>query len=346
MKIDARRADAFVRAPDPEARAVLIYGPDHGLVRERARKLVGDVAGDIADPFRVAEMTGSALGSDPARLADEAQAIALTGGRRAVWVREATDGLAALFESFLDAAPGDALVVVEGGELGPRSKLRVLFERAPNAAALPCYVDEGQALGGVIVETLRARGLRIAPDALAYLASRLGGDRLAIRSEIEKLALYCLGKDEVTLDAAESCVGDSAEMTLEDLAYATAGGEQAELARALARVAAEGTSPVSVLRAASRHFQRLHLARATVDAGTDPARVIDSLKPTLFFKRKAPFRTQLSRWSLPALENALDALAAADVDCKTTGLPAAAICERALIRLCDRAARAGRARTR
>ncbi len=342
MKVDARRADAFVRAPDAAARAVLVYGPDIGLVRERARALVAGVAGDVSDPFRVAETNGAALSADPARLADEAQAISLTGGRRAVWVREATDALAALFESFLAEAPGDALVVVEAGDLGPRAKLRVLFERAPGAAALPCYVDEGQALTTVIADTLRSRGLAVAPDALAYLSTRLGGDRLAIRSEIEKLALYCLNESEVTLDDAEQCVGDSAEMTLEDLAYAAAGGEQRELGRVLARVAAEGTSPVTVLRAAARHCQRLHLAKAMMAGGMDAARAIGALRPKPFFKREAAFRSQLSRWSLPALADALDSLAAAEADCKTTGLPAEAICERALVALCARAARAGR----
>ncbi len=340
MKIEAKRADAFVRAPDGAARAVLVYGPDTGLVRERARALVAGAAGEVSDPFRVAELTGGALASDPARLADEAQAISLTGGRRAVWVREATDALAGLFESFLADAPGDALVVVEGGDLSPRAKLRALFERAANAAAVPCYVDEGQALSTVIATTLRERGLAVAPDALAYLSTRLGGDRMAIRSEIEKLALYCLNETEVALDDAELCVGDSAEMTLEDLAYAAAGGEQHALARALARVAAEGTSPVTVLRAAARHFQRLHFAKAMMAGGADMGRAIGALRPKPFFKREAPFRAQLGRWPLPALADALDSLAAAEADCKTTGLPAEAICERTLVALCARAARA------
>ena len=343
MKIDARRADAFVRSPDAAARAILIYGPDSGLVRERARALVVGAAGDAADPFRVAEMTGGALTSDPARLADEAQAISLIGGRRAVWVREATDGLASLFGSFLEEVPGDSLVVVEAGDLSPRAKLRSLFEGAANAAAIPCYVDEGRSLEGVITDTLRARSLSVAPDALAYLSTRLGGDRLAIRSEIEKLALYCLNELEVTLEAAEICVGDSAEMTLEDLAFAAAGGDQRELGRALARIAQESTSPVTVLRAAIRHFQRLHLARSVIDAGGDMGRALGALRPRLFFKREAPFRAQLSRWPLAALADALDSLTAAEVDCKTTGLPAEAITERTLVALCARAARAGRA---
>ena len=72
MKISAARAERFVKRPDPKARAVLVYGPDRGLVRERAEALARGVVEDLADPFRVTEMTGAALAADPARLADEA----------------------------------------------------------------------------------------------------------------------------------------------------------------------------------------------------------------------------------------------------------------------------------
>ena len=45
VKIAANRADSFPRKPDPSIRAVLVYGPDSGLVRERAEALVKSAAG-------------------------------------------------------------------------------------------------------------------------------------------------------------------------------------------------------------------------------------------------------------------------------------------------------------
>jgi DNA polymerase-3 subunit delta len=343
VKIAAGRVDGFVRAPDAKVRAVLVYGPDTGAVRERAKALVAGAAGDAADPFRVAELTGANLREDPARLADEAGALSLMGGRRSVWVREATDGSAALFESLLENFPGDSLVVVEAGELTARSALRVLFEDAANAAALPCYVDEGETLERVIRETLKARGLGVADDALDYLTANVAGDRMLVHSEIEKLALYCAGEKEVTLEAAREIVGDSGESDLDAVAFAVAGGDQPALGRAMARVAAAGTSPIMVLRAVARHFHRLHLAASMMAAGAPVERAVKSLRPPVFFKVEPAFRAQLARWNPATLADALDALAAAEADCKTTGLPAETLGERALIAL---AARGARVRTR
>src|ERR1700751_2791356 len=117
MKLAGSRIAAFLQRPDPYIRAVLIYGPDEGLVGERAATIARTVCADLSDPFRVADLSAAALAADPARLADEVAQMSLIGGRRVVPVHDAADRLAGLFSGFLDAAPGDGFIVVEGGDL-------------------------------------------------------------------------------------------------------------------------------------------------------------------------------------------------------------------------------------
>src|SRR5437660_2552382 len=115
MKLAAPRVAGFLQRPNPEIRAVLLYGPDAGLVSERAAAIALTVCPDLKDPFRVADLSGSALAADPARLADEAAQMSLIGGRRVVRVREISDRLTRLFSGFFESTPGDAFIVVEAG---------------------------------------------------------------------------------------------------------------------------------------------------------------------------------------------------------------------------------------
>lgn len=339
MKLSGHKAEAFLRSPDPAARAVLVFGPDSGLVRERAVRLAKTVVPDLSDPFRVAELGPAALKDDPARLADEAAALALTGGRRVVLVRDGGDGMASLFQSFLTTPLGDALVVVEAGELGPRSALRKLFEGADNAAALACYGDEGASLQQVIAEELKAGGLSAEPEAMAFLMDHLGGDRRLTRAELQKLVLYMGSPGRVTLDDALACVGDSASLSLDDLSLATADGDHATAQRVLDRLYREGVNPVAVLRSLSRHFQRLHLAAGLVAAGKSADQAMNALKPPVIFKAADRFRRQLGRWPAERVGQALERLIEAEGECKTTGMPAAEICSRAIMTLCRAAGR-------
>lgn len=336
MKVSSATADRFVETLGPGILAVLLYGPDGGLIRERANKASLAVVEELSDPFRVAEIPAAALRDDPARLADEAAALSLTGGRRVVRLRDAADGATDALTSMLQGETCSALVVVEAGELGPRSRLRKLFEDDAGCAAIACYADDPGALESVIRETLSASGLGVTEDALNFLIDNLGGDRMVSRMELEKLATYAAGADRVSLEDASACVGDSARIALDDIAFAAASGNQPRLVRALRRALDEGADPIGVLRVASRHFLRLHLAAGLIAGGDSADRAMKTLRPPVFFQRGAEFRAQLGRWNAPSLATAIAALGDAEIDCKSTGMPAEAICERTLMRLAAR----------
>jgi DNA polymerase-3 subunit delta len=333
VKIAARDADRVVSAPAANIVAVLLYGPDRGLVEERAARLARTVVDDLDDPFRVADLTGAQISADPARLADEIAAQSLIGGRRLVRVRAAGNETAAAFESILNHVIGDALAVIEAGDLTPRAKLRILFEAADKGAAIACYRDDAAALETVIRETLQRHGMAPSPGALAYLMSRLGTDRRVTRTELEKLALFVGDGGEVSEEAAVACVGDSAEITLDDLAEAVAGGHQANAGRALARLSLDGVNPVAIVRALQRHFQRLHFTASLIAGGTAQDAAVAALRPPVFFKRKQAFTAHSRAWTAKTVSRALDLLLAAEIDCKTTGMPGAAICGNVVTRL-------------
>lgn len=341
MKLTGAKAEAFLKAPDAALRIVLVFGPDSGLVRERVTRLVKSVVADPNDPFRVAELTPAILKDDPARLADEAAAMALTGGRRVVVVRDGGDAVTSLFQGFLAHPAGDALVVVEAGDLGPRSSLRKMFEGADNAVTLASYGDEGGSLQHVIQEELKAAGLAVEPDALAFLMDHLGGDRRLTRAELQKLALYMGAPGRVRLEDALACIGDSASLSMDDLALATAEGDHATAQRVLDRLFREGTHAVAVLRTLSRHFQRLHLAAGLMAQGKSADQALAALKPPVIFKVADRFRRQLGRWPADRVGRALEVLIEAEAECKSTGMPAAEICSRAIMQL-SRAAGRGR----
>ncbi len=194
MEIKSHLADRFVASPPPSLVAALVYGPDQGMVRERSTRLAKSVVPDLNDPFRVAELDEAMLDSDPARLWDEAAALSMIGGRRVVRVRASGNGLAKDFERFLSEPKGDALIVVEAGELTKSASLRRVFEEADNAAAIACYPDSARDLEEVVRSALKGFDLAIEPDALDYAVSRLGSDRGVTRVELEKLALYAIGE--------------------------------------------------------------------------------------------------------------------------------------------------------
>ncbi len=333
MKLGPAQVGGFLRNPG-NARVVLLYGEDLGMIRERAEALVRLVAGTLDDPFRVTELSREEI----RRLPDEASEGSLMGGRRVIRVRDATDAAAEPVSQTLKRNI-ESLVVLEAAGLATRAKLRTLVEAAADGAAIGCYPEEGRALEETIRATLKAANVDVHPDALNWLAQHLGADRAATRAELEKLALYAGPGRQVDLESAMACIGDLAGLSLDDALFAATAGQVATADRALELAMAEGVSPVSVLRAAMNHLQRLHRARlAMTERGLSVADAAKTLRPPVFYQNVSVFNRALGVWKEPTLVAALAALAEAERGCKRTGWPDTVLVRNAILTIARRAA--------
>ncbi len=347
MKLAFRQIEPFVKKPSPEALAVLVYGPDEGLVRERAMIMAKHVVSDIKDPFSVADISLEKLRETPSLLLDEAQAMSMLGGRKVIRVQLTAyenDALRGVEKSIVDAIsalkPGDNFVIVEAGDLGKNSKIRTGFEEAPNAAALPCYVEDERDLNRLIGDTLKAQGYAIEGDAQSYMAANIVGDRAAARGEIEKLITY-MGPTQkrVRLDDVTACIGDSADLSIDLLAKAAASGLFADADRTLQKLLKEGIPAVTVLRNLQNYFMRLHATRSRVDKGEDSDMAMKKLKPPIFWKNEDAFRAQLHAWTAPQCEQALSLLMSAEAKCKQTGQEPDTVISRVLLAVAQTASK-------
>src|SRR5215212_5984877 len=77
VALRAKEIDAFLARPDAGRPIILLYGPDAGLVRERAEALLASAVDDPNDPFSLVRLDGDELAAEPSRLVDEAMTIPL-----------------------------------------------------------------------------------------------------------------------------------------------------------------------------------------------------------------------------------------------------------------------------
>ena len=153
MKLAFRQIDPFVKQPDPAARVILVYGPDDGLMRERAKMMGKTIVADLNDPFNAVTIDGKSLVEDKARLNDEAHAMSMMGGARLIRVENADDKITPVIKDYLTKPSAHNLVILQAGELGPRSTLRMLIEKAANAAPVPCYLDDERTIANDTAQT-------------------------------------------------------------------------------------------------------------------------------------------------------------------------------------------------
>ena len=341
VALRGKDVDSFLARPDPGRPIILLYGPDSGLVRERADALMASAVDDPNDPFSLVRLDGDELAAEPSRLVDEAMTVPLFGGRRAIRVKAGSRSFASGVETLTDSPIKDCRIVIEAGELRPEAPLRKICERAKNAVAIACYPDTERDLAKLIDDELRLSNLKIAQDARATLMSLLGGDRQASRNELRKIVLYAHGQREITLDDVMAVVSDASDFKLDPIVDGAFAGQPAMVESEFAKAMIAGTYPGLIISAAQRQVAALHKAALLMEGGASASSAAESGFPRLHFSRKNVVETALRNFSAIRLVQVMDQLATAALDVRKQSSLAAVIAQRALMSIAANARRRG-----
>lgn len=254
-----RDADKFLRQPPEGVVAFLFHGSDAGLISERTRRCIQILVPDPDDPFAVARLSAEDLASDPQRLLDEAFTVPLFSTTRCIRVDASSSGQVPGLDLLLKQPPDKAKIVIAAGGLRRDSLLRRLCEQDRRAVAIECNPDGPEESARLVDEALSQAGLKIAAQAKSLLVSLLGADRLAARSELEKLVTYAHGKTEICLADIEA-VTTAAPLFGQEMAVAAAfEGRSENLASHWQQVVLTSADAQAVIAGALRYALGLHM---------------------------------------------------------------------------------------
>jgi DNA polymerase-3 subunit delta len=307
------------------------------MVSERVGMLVRASVDDPDDPFALALLGGESLAEMPERLVEEAHTIPLFGGRRAIHVKTNGRNIQTAVERLVAAPPGtDCRVIIETGDLKKNAPLRILCEKSPAAAALPCYPDGPRDLARLIDDETRRAGMTITPTARDLLASLIGGDRRASRSEIEKLILYAMGEERIDVQEVMAVVADATNPAMDSLIDAAFAGAANDVEVNFPKVQSSGTAATVIAGALVRQAATLHMLRLAVESGT----LIDDVlkRQGVHFSRTKAVGAALQAWTPRRLERLIGQLGDISLEVRRNAKLAYPSVERALLMIA-RAAR-------
>jgi len=287
--------------------AVLIYGPDAGLVDELCDKAIEKLE---IEKDNLLVLDANELRDKQDAVFAESCSPSMFGGRKAVIISGAGDSDSKIISDLITSGSLCATIIVTAGDLRPAS-LRKLFEDAKtDIAAIACYSDDTKTLEALIHKELSAAsGIRqVTPDAMSYMLSHLGGDRGITRSFLQKIAIYVSDKHVVDLEDVEKCLPDTSASSADDYMYSLTAGHINQTMVALDRLLYGGADANMLIRMLYNHFTRLLTA------------VVDGQLPKLFWKVADKFNMAMKIWPENEIVNALSKLNEMEKMCRTKGM--------------------------
>jgi DNA polymerase-3 subunit delta len=304
VAVKSNLVDSFLKNLKEDICAYLVHGTDEGRISETAAQIARDWSKRFGDNGEIIQLDERALGEHPDSLAVELRSVPMFGGRTVIRTSAAGKVKPDDIEELL-AAPLANLLVIEAGNLATTSALRKLFEKAPNAAAIGCYPDEGRDIARLIDEELVSKGIALTGEARKLLTASLGGDRGVTRMELMKLALYAFDKPNIDVEDVVAAIGDSSQLAYDGLIAQVLAGQTAEALTKLERLAAAGQSASGFTTMLGRHLLQLYKLRVMVDSGRSAIDAVGALRPPVHFRQKDAMAHQVTRFNVAMLKKAV-----------------------------------------
>ncbi|MBV8795407.1 MAG: DNA polymerase III subunit delta [Hyphomicrobiales bacterium] len=334
--VSSAAAEGFIQRLPKEIRFYLVHGLDEGLAHERVKAIIRSRIGDDTDPMRLVRLEGDAVARDPGALADEAYAISMFGGERAIWIDAQGRDLMPALEPLFARPLTDCTIVVKAGQLKKGTGLRAAFEASAARASIECYPDDSSTLESLIDAEARAAGLTIAPDARAALAHMVGADRRTTRGEIAKLMLYARGRSEITAEDVEAIVADAAPSNLDQVVDDALLGDLPAVEASLSRFFHEGGDADYLMIRLVARLTLLHRLRVEMDQGRPFEAACQALFVKLPMSARRALAKQAERWTTDSLAERLPAIRQASARVRTDTQLADVLATRALWTLAAR----------
>ena len=286
--------------------AVLIYGPDAGLVDELCDKAIDKLE---IDKDNLLAIDADELREKQDALFAESCSPSMFGGRKAVIIAGAGESDYKIISELVTSPSLCATIIVTAGDLRV-GNLRKLFEDGTNIASIACYADDARTLEALIRQELSAQSgiQQITPDAMSYMLSHMGGDRGITRGFLQKIAIYVSDKHIVELEDVEKCLPDTSASSADDYMYSLTAGHINSTMVALDRLIYGGADANMLVRMLYNHFNKLLTA------------VVDGQLPRLFWKVAEKFNMAIKIWPEQEIVNVLSKLNDLEKMCRTNGM--------------------------
>ena len=318
MKIAARDVSSLIKAPPAAYQHFLLHGSDTGLMTERMRSIALNFCDNLDDPFSVERLDSTQIKEDPALLADAVSSLSFTGEARLVLVSGKGAELLKAVKSVLEIDNAQGRMVITAYDVNSRHALVKLADSARNFASIACYPDEMRDLRTLATDIFAKDNIQCSPEAMAVMMDRLGGDRAASRSELEKLVLLAGPGGTLSEGQVNNALGDSSGSVTDGVLQAVFSGQIQAFEQAMRRVRQENIASIALQRSALSMMKAIFLIRLTMDQGQSLEQSMGQLRPPPHFKTKPLITKWATGFKTPAIRQQLDRLIDLELQLKSS----------------------------
>ena len=265
---------------------ILFFGENLGLKNELKKKIkIENKNAEIITFYQEEIVKNNHL------LHNEINNISLFESEKIFIIEHANDKIFELIKE-LSANSATQKIYIFSDLLDKKSKIRNYFEKSENLGAVACYLDNEISIKKIIINTLKGfEGLTTQNVNLIIENSNL--NRVKLYNELEKIVTFFQNKKidseklEIILDVKEN----NDFSLLKDAALK---GDKLKTNKLLSDTIVDAENNIFYLNSINQRLNKLFEVKKNT---SDLEKIIDEIKPPIFWKDKPDFIAQAKKWN-------------------------------------------------
>ena len=322
MKINSSKVRDWLKQNEGKIRCFLLYGQDHGKISLLKDFLVNSFFGKDHNKLDVEVIDYDTACNSPDSLYTKIFSSSIFATDTLVHVRDCSNTLHKEIKVILDKGiPTSKVVIFTADNLPLSSSLRSFFEKGESFISIACYKDTKEELKKMISFCLKKHDGRVEYGVTELIADYLYSDRMNLINEMDKLLLYCKGK-EITHTRVMEVISTDTEYSSFELACAICcpDDNQKIITDIVTKVQQDlNLSPMLFVRSLIRHCNRMLIVKTGMQ-DTSLEASMNTLRPRVIFFEKQQFIKTVKNTSVGRIYKILEKLFDLELELKNSSI--------------------------
>ena len=172
----------------------LFYGVNEGSKNEKINEILKDINKENIFTYEESQVL-----SDENSFLETVLNKSLFEEKKIIIIKRATNKIMRLIQIILEKNSNN-IVILNGGLLDKKSKLRTYFEKEKQLISVAFYEDSSDLLSNIAKKVLRENNIVLSQSDINLIINKCNGDRGILLNELDKIKYYSIGNEKITTE--------------------------------------------------------------------------------------------------------------------------------------------------
>ena len=187
-------------------------------------------------------------------------------------------------------------LIIKCGALKKGSSLRNFFENSKNNLIIPCYEESKEDKKKLVSEFFASEYLKITNEEINLLVDLISNERLEIKNELSKLAIYIKNNKKNLIDSL-GVITENSNDNFNQLIFSLFSKDKKGFLKMFFKSKEIQSDSVRSINFLSEHLMKILEVKGKIKSGYEKSSSIKSLRPPVFFKYLPEFNKHIDMWS-------------------------------------------------